>query len=118
DNRGLGEPVILFVDTFNNYFRSSTAIDATRILEHAGFGVIVPRQHLCCGRALFDWGLLKTAKALLERILNHLGPEIENGTPVIGLEPACTAVFRDELINLFPDNPTAQRLARQTFLLS
>lgn len=113
-----GEPIILFVDTFNNYFRASTAIDATRVLESGGFRVLVPRRHLCCGRALFDWGMLKTAKALLGEILDQLGPEIEKGTSVVGLEPACTAVFRDELINLFPQHPRAQRLARQTFLFS
>jgi len=36
----------------------------------------------------------------------------------VGLEPSCVAVFRDELINLFPEDRDAQRLSRQTFLLS
>jgi FAD/FMN-containing dehydrogenase/Fe-S oxidoreductase len=113
-----GRPVILFVDTFNNYFRPNTAICATRVLENAGFCVIAPQHHLCCGRPLFDWGMLKTAKSLLQRILEQLGPEIEKGTPLVGLEPACTATFRDELANLFPEDPTAHRLSRQTFLFS
>lgn len=116
--RSDGAPVILFVDTFNNYFRPNTAICATRVLEHAGFRVIVPQHPVCCGRPLFDWGMLKTAKSLLTHILEQLGPEIENGTPLVGLEPACAATFRDELVNLFPEDPTARRLSNQTFLLS
>ncbi|HEY8128229.1 MAG TPA: FAD-binding and (Fe-S)-binding domain-containing protein [Hyphomicrobium sp.] len=116
--QGTGKPVILFVDTFNNYFRPQTAIDATRVLEGAGFRVIIPQRPVCCGRPLFDWGMLKSAKSLLNRVLAQLAPEVNNGTPVIGLEPACTATFRDELINLFPENPTARRLSSQTLLFS
>lgn len=113
-----GKPVILFVDTFNNYFRPRTAISATRVLERAGFRVIIPKHPVCCGRPLFDWGMLKSAKALLADILASLKAEIDNGTPMIGLEPACTATFRDELVNLFPENATAHRLSQQTFLFS
>jgi Fe-S oxidoreductase len=113
-----GKPVILFVDTFNNYFRPRTAISATRVLERAGFRVIIPKHPVCCGRPLFDWGMLKSAKALLAEILASLKVEIDNGTPMIGLEPACTATFRDELVNLFPENATARRLSQQTFLFS
>jgi len=113
-----GKPVILFVDTFNNYFRPQTAIAATRVLEQAGYRVIIPEQPVCCGRPLFDWGMLKTAKSLLEKILQQLEPQIEDGTPMVGLEPACTATFRDELVNLFPENALARRLSRQTFLFS
>jgi len=116
--RQSGKPVILFVDTFNNYFRPRTAIAATCVLEQAGYRVIIPEQPICCGRPLFDWGMLDTAKALLERILDQLKSEIESGTVMVGLEPACTATFRDELINLFPENALARRLSRQTLLFS
>jgi Fe-S oxidoreductase len=54
---------------------------------------------------------------LLE-ILDQLEPEIEAGIPVIGLEPSCVAVFRDELVNLFPHDARSQALSKQTFLLS
>ena len=52
------------------------------------------------------------------QILDSLSPAIEAGIPVIGLEPSCVAVFRDELCNLFPHDHRAQALSRQTFLLS
>jgi FAD/FMN-containing dehydrogenase/Fe-S oxidoreductase len=113
-----GPPVLLWPDTFNNYFLPATAMAAADVLEAAGFHVIVPRANLCCGRPLYDFGMLDRAEALLLRILDELSPEIEAGVPVVGLEPSCVAVFRDELLNLFPHDQRAQVLARQTYLLS
>jgi FAD/FMN-containing dehydrogenase/Fe-S oxidoreductase len=110
--------VILWPDTFNNHFHPQTAIHAVRALERAGFYVVVPREALCCGRPLFDYGLLATAKAWLTNIMRTLGDEIEAGVPIVGLEPSCVAVFRDELRQLFPQREDAKRLARQTFMLS
>jgi Fe-S oxidoreductase len=117
-NLGTLPPVLLWPDTFANYFRPSIARAATEVLEAAGFRVIVPRAHLCCGRPLYDHGMLDRAKMLLLQILDTLQPEIEAGIPVVGLEPSCIAVFRDELINLFPHDERAQALSRQSFLLS
>jgi FAD/FMN-containing dehydrogenase/Fe-S oxidoreductase len=113
-----GPPVLLFPDTFNNYFRPQTAIAATHILEAAGWRVTIPSRPLCCGRPLYDWGMLDTAKKLWSRLLNDLDPQISAGVPVIGLEPACVAAFRDELVNLCPGDPRAPRLSNQTHLLS
>jgi FAD/FMN-containing dehydrogenase/Fe-S oxidoreductase len=111
-------PVLLWADTFNNYFLPATARAAVEVLETAGFRVIVPRANLCCGRPLYDFGMLDRAESLLLEILDELEPEIEAGVPVVGLEPSCIAVFRDELVNLFPQDERAQALSRQTFLLS
>jgi FAD/FMN-containing dehydrogenase/Fe-S oxidoreductase len=111
-------PVLLWPDTFNNYFHPGTAKAAVEVLEAAGFQVIVPQVNLCCGRPLYDFGMLDRAQALLLQILDELSPEIEAGIPIVGLEPSCVAVFRDELLNLFPHDERAQALSRQTFLLS
>jgi FAD/FMN-containing dehydrogenase/Fe-S oxidoreductase len=111
-------PVLLWADTFNNYFLPSTAKAAVEVLEAAGFRVVVPQANLCCGRPLYDFGMLDRAEALLLEILDELSPEIEAGIPIVGLEPSCVAVFRDELLNLFPHDERAQALSRQTFLLS
>jgi Fe-S oxidoreductase len=88
------------------------------VLEAAGFNIIVPQQSLCCGRPLYDFGMLGAAKHLLRSILDALRPEIEAGVPVVGLEPSCIAVFRDEMIGLFPHDEDARRLAGKTYLLS
>jgi FAD/FMN-containing dehydrogenase/Fe-S oxidoreductase len=111
-------PVLLWPDTFNNYFQPGTAKAAVEVLEAAGFRVVVPRANLCCGRPLYDHGMLDRAQSLLLQILDELSPEIEAGIPIVGLEPSCVAVFRDELVNLFPHDERAQALSRQTFLLS
>jgi Fe-S oxidoreductase len=95
-----------------------TAKAAVEVLEAAGFDVIVPRAHLCCGRPLYDVGMLDRAKSLLLDIMDELLPEIEAGVPIVVLEPSCAAVFRDELTNLFPKDERARALAQQVFLLS
>jgi FAD/FMN-containing dehydrogenase/Fe-S oxidoreductase len=117
--RNVGEtPVLLWPDTFNNYFLPDTSKAAVDVLETAGFEVLLPEGNLCCGRPLYDWGMLDRAKSLLLQILDALAPEIEAGIPLVVLEPSCAAVFRDELLGLFPNDQRAQRLAKQTFLLS
>jgi FAD/FMN-containing dehydrogenase/Fe-S oxidoreductase len=116
-NQG-GPAVVLWPDTFNNYFLPHTAQAAVEVLEHSGFEVLLPEGNLCCGRPLYDFGLLDRAESLLLQILDTLTPEIEAGIPIVGLEPSCVAVFRDELCNLFPRDDRAQRLSRQVFLLS
>ena len=111
-------PVLLWADTFNNYFLPATARAAVEVLETAGYEVLVPQANLCCGRPLYDFGMLDRAERLLLEILDTLEPAIEAGIPIVGLEPSCVAVFRDELTNLFPRDARAQALASQTFLLS
>jgi FAD/FMN-containing dehydrogenase/Fe-S oxidoreductase len=118
DSDAKAPEVLLWADTFNNYFVPSTAKAAVEVLETAGFRVLVPRANLCCGRPLYDFGMLDRAERLLLEILDQLEPEIAAGIPVVGLEPSCVAVFRDELINLFPHDERAQALSKQTFLLS
>jgi FAD/FMN-containing dehydrogenase/Fe-S oxidoreductase len=110
--------VILWPDTFNNHFHPQTAQAAVEVLEAAGYRVTIPERPLCCGRPLYDWGMLDRAERLLRQILDTLRPQIAAGIPVIGLEPSCVAVFRDELLGLFPDDTDAKRLSQQTFLLS
>jgi FAD/FMN-containing dehydrogenase/Fe-S oxidoreductase len=110
--------VLLWPDTFNNYFHPETAKAAVRVLEALGFEVALPSAHVCCGRPVYDYGMLDTGKQLLRQALDVLGPEIERGTPVVGLEPSCVSVFRDELPNLFPGDERAQRLKGQIYLLS
>jgi Fe-S oxidoreductase len=110
--------VVLWVDTFNNYFHPETCRAALEVLEDAGFMVICARRPLCCGRPLYDFGMLEKAKDNLRQIMSALGPPIDAGLPIVVLEPSCASVFRDELDNLFPSNERAHRLRSQTFLLS
>jgi FAD/FMN-containing dehydrogenase/Fe-S oxidoreductase len=110
---GGGTPVVLFDDTFNNHFRPRTAGAAQRVLEAAGCAVRLPREHVCCGRPYYDWGMLDRAKGALERALEVLAPDLEAGVPIVVLEPGCLSVFRDELRQLLPGDRRAVRLASQ-----
>jgi FAD/FMN-containing dehydrogenase/Fe-S oxidoreductase len=110
--------VFLWADTFNNYFHPSTMRAAYQVLTGAGFRVSLPTEHLCCGRPLYDFGMLDTAKQYLHKVLHSLEPQIDAGTPIVVLEPSCASVFRDELTNLLPNDPRAAKLSAQTFLLS
>src|ERR1051325_9600240 len=73
--------VILWADTFNNHFFPEVCRAAVEVLEAAGFNVMVPETSLCCGRPLYDFGMLDTAKHLLRQILDTLRPAIEEGVP-------------------------------------
>ena len=108
--------VILWPDTFNNHFHPETAVAATGVLEAAGYHVSLPPAGLCCGRPLYDFGMLDLARRHLLEIMEKLESDIRAGTPVIALEPACASVFRDELLNLFPQDDRARRLSRQVVL--
>jgi len=110
---GGGTPVVLFDDTFNNHFRPQTAAAAQRVMEAAGCAVRLPRSHVCCGRPYYDWGMLDRAKRALERVLEVLAPDLEAGAPIVVLEPGCLSVFRDEMMQLLPDDPRAKRLLSQ-----
>jgi FAD/FMN-containing dehydrogenase/Fe-S oxidoreductase len=110
--------VIVWPDTFNNFFRPDTGRATVEVLEAAGFAPVLPTAMLCCGRPLYDFGMLDLARRQLRQILDALRPDIRAGTPLVGMEPSCVAVFRDELVNLFPHDHDAQRLAGQTYVLS
>jgi len=111
-------PVMLWPDTFNNHFHPETAMAAVDALEMLGYRVEVPRGFVCCGRPLYDFGMLDAAKQRLSETLNTLAQTLEVGTPIVGLEPSCMVTFRDELPNLFPQRADAAALARNTYLLS
>ena len=116
--RSGGNEVLLWPDTFNNHFHPETALAAVDVLEAAGCNVHVPPFAVCCGRPLYDSGMLRQAQRYLRRILARFAREISAGMPFVVLEPACAAVFRDEMPNLFPGDEVAKRLAAQTFLLA
>jgi FAD/FMN-containing dehydrogenase/Fe-S oxidoreductase len=113
-----GQRVVLWPDTFNENFHPGTLRAAVEVLERAGFRVELPRAGLCCGRPLYDYGMLNTARRRLRTILEALREPIDAGVPVVGLEPSCVAVFRDELVNMLPDVDRARRLGQQTFTLA
>jgi Fe-S oxidoreductase len=111
-------PVVLFPDTFNNFLHPEPMKATVEVLEDAGYRVIVPQESLCCGRPLYDYGMLDTAEAFLKRLVKTLAPYVREGTKVVGVEPSCVAAFRDERPNLLPHDEDARRLTRNTLTLA
>ena len=105
--------VLLWPDTWNNYYHPQTLAAAESVLTEAGFAVEVPRGHICCGRPLYDFGFLGAARAYLAKVLDRIAPQIE-----AFLEPSCASVFKDELLELFPNDARAKRLSGQVWLLA
>ncbi len=119
-SRGNGE-VVLWVDTFNNYFESENARAAHEVLAAAGYTVHLARpadggRPLCCGRTFLSTGLVEEARRELERAVEALAPYVERGVPVIGLEPSCLLGLRDELLSIVP-GASSRALAEHALLL-
>jgi FAD/FMN-containing dehydrogenase/Fe-S oxidoreductase len=109
--------VLLFPDTFNNFFQPEVAIAAVEVIERSGFLVSIPPVDLCCGRPLYDVGMLDLAKRRLTQILEVLTPTVERDVAIVGLEPSCILTFRDELPRLMPRDSRARALSRRAMLL-
>ena len=110
--------VILWPDTWNNYYHPDTLAAAETVLNRAGFTVQTPDGHICCGRPLYDFGFLDHARSYLAQVLDRMAPRIAAGMPFIFLEPSCGSVFKDELKEFFPKDARAQKLREQVWLLA
>ena len=113
--------VVLFVDTFTNYFEPENARAALAVLEAAGYRVAVARAHgddrpLCCGRTLLTAGLVDEARSEAQRMLAAVAPAAEGGAAIVGIEPSCLLSMRDEFL-VMGLGETAQRIAGRAFLV-
>jgi FAD/FMN-containing dehydrogenase/Fe-S oxidoreductase len=110
--------LLFWIDTFHNFYHPEIARAAVEALEMLGFEVLIPSNILCCGRPLYEYGMLDLAKKVLRRTIDSLHREFGESIPMVGLEPGCLSVFREEMLNLFPDDLLAKHLNKRTHLLS
>ena len=113
-----GTPVLLWVDTFTDHFSPAVGQAAVRVLEDAGYAVQITDKPVCCGLTWISTGQLDGAKRQLRRSLDALDPALQQGIPIVGLEPSCTAVLRQEVVELLPHDPRATRTASSTRTLA
>ena len=116
--RGTRGSLLLWPDTFTNYFHPEVGRAAITVLEDAGWQVQIPDEPMCCGLTWISTGQLATAKRVLRRTVKQLAPHVREGGLVVGLEPSCTAVFRADLPELFPDDQDVHRLRDHTVTLA
>ena len=114
----VGSSVVLWVDSFTDAFSPEVGQAAVRVLEDAGWTVVVPRGKSCCGLTWISTGQLDAARRRLRETLDTLSPYVAAGLPVVGLEPSCTAVLSSDLVELVGDDPRAPRLAAATRTLA
>ena len=107
--------VVLWADSFSQTLESEGAKNLVRVLQANGFTVLIPPD-ACCGLTWITTGQLETARRKLNDLLGVLGPYAANGIPIVGVEPSCTAVLRDDLVDLLPEDPRAHvvKAATQT----
>ena len=116
--------VVLFADTFNNYFEADNARAALNVLQAAGYKVHVARpakndaesaRPLCCGRTYLAAGMVDQAKAEARRVVAALRPFVARGVPIVGLEPSCLFTMRDEFL-VMGMGEDAELLSRHAYL--
>jgi FAD/FMN-containing dehydrogenase/Fe-S oxidoreductase len=113
-----GTPVLLWVDTFTDHFSPEVGQAAARVLRAAGYDVQITEKPVCCGLTWISTGQLDGARNQLRRSLTALDQALRFGTPIVGLEPSCTAVLRHDLPELLPDDPRSARVAASTRTLA
>ena len=113
-----GPRVIVFSDTFNNRLHTDVGAARVEAIEAAGWQVVMPSGHICCGRPHYDYGFLDVAQRYQRDALSQLRSEVRAGTPVVRLETSCLAVFKDELPKLMPHDDDADRLVRNSYHLA
>jgi FAD/FMN-containing dehydrogenase/Fe-S oxidoreductase len=111
---GAKKQVVLFNDTFNTYNYPHTAIAATEVFERLGYEVLLP-GHKCCGRPMISKGLVSDARAAAQDVIDRLAGFVERGIPVVGLEPSCLLMLRDEYRYLLPDDPRVSAIAEYAY---
>jgi len=109
--------VVLWPDTFTNYFDPEIGRDAVAVLQRLGCKVQLPSEPVCCGLTWYSTGQLNSARKVLSHTLDVLQPWLERGTPIVGLEPSCTAMLRKDAAELLPNDPRTAQLTNvvQTF---
>lgn len=112
-----GGKVLYFHDTWVNYYQPEVGKAAVRLLEAAGFEVILAVKRVCCGRPMISKGMLVEAKRNARINASLLAEYAGNGIPVVGTEPSCVLTFRDEYPELLPGDEDAAVLAKNSYLL-
>lgn len=107
--------VIVWPDTFTNYFSPEVGQSAVRVLESAGVAVELPAGQVCCGLTWISTGQLDIARSVLRKTLHAIAPLVGTDTVIVGLEPSCTAALRKDLVELLPDDPAAKWLSAHVF---
>ena len=113
--QGTAKQVVLFNDSFNTWNDPHIAIAATEVLEALGYEVLLP-GHRCCGRPMMSEGLVEDARRAALDVVSRLAAHVDAGIPIVGLEPSCLLMLRDEYRYLLPNDERVERVAQKAML--
>lgn len=116
--RGTAGSVLLWPDTFTNFFSPRIGVAAVEVLEAAGFTVLAPRRPLCCGLTWLSTGQFGMARRQLRASVEAIAPLAGAGVPMVALEPSCAALFRSDAVELLPGEEGARTVAGATYTLA
>jgi FAD/FMN-containing dehydrogenase/Fe-S oxidoreductase len=117
-DRSVRGRVLLWPDTFTNYLAPGAGRSAVRVLESAGLEVVLPARSVCCGLTWVSTGQLGVAAKVLRRTMAVLTPYVDQGVPVVGLEPSCTAMLRHDGPDLLGKDSRARAVASAVHTLA
>ena len=113
-----GRPyALVWADSFSQTLDDAGARAVVDVLEVNGFAPIVAPD-ACCGLTWITTGQLTGAKKHLASLLGVLAPFAASGIPIVGVEPSCTAVLRDDLLDLLPEDPRSMLVSSATHTLA
>ena len=113
-----GRPyALVWADSFSQTLDDTGARAVVDVLEANGFAPIVAPD-ACCGLTWITTGQLSGAKKHLASLLGVLAPFAASGIPIVGVEPSCTAVLRDDLLDLLPEDPRSMLVSGATHTLA
>lgn len=108
---------VYFHDTFATYNYPRIGIAAVKLLEAAGFEVVIEERRACCGRPMLSKGLIEAARKSARKNVNVLAGYARQGIPIIGTEPSCILTLRDEYLDLLPGDEDVQAIASQSYMI-
>ncbi len=111
------DKVIYFHDTWATYYQPEIGQAAVKLLEEARFEVILVENRVCCGRPMLSKGMIEPARERASKNVSLLAPYANEGIPIVGTEPSCILTFRDEYLDLLPNNKDAIILSEKSFML-
>jgi len=109
--------VVYYHDTWVSFYQPEVGKAAVRLLEAAGFEVVLVRNRACCGRPMLSKGIVEPVRKMARQNASLLGPYAREGIPVVGTEPSCILTFRDEYPDLMPGDENVKVLSGNSYLL-
>ena len=107
-----GKHVVLFDDTYSNYYEPNVGLAAVELLENLGYQVTLAKAG-CCQRPRLSKGLVKDARKHGTKTLANLDIFAKQGLPILTLEPSCASALTDDLPDLVDDHAMGQRVSKQ-----